>query len=242
MILARKGNKTFALRREMKTKEENSMKEKVTALVCFNLVNANGVKLRLYLGRDEGYADCYGNPDKGFRWSFVGSKIPMPVRAYTWFNGFPENTMLDWLKGNGWALRSRVEMGTGKATIYELPKADEPSKGNNIPELKKEVSAQEAYNAAISVALENAMKKISEAKDKGYTSCYISSVKGKLPVEVIQSLLNAGYDIKYNVFNKGYGDWFIEAFWHRICDHGKLFRGGSFDDPNEVSIQVYKSE
>lgn len=130
MILPRKGNKTFALRREMKTKEENSMKEKITTLVCFNLVNADGVKLRLYLGRDEGYADCYGNPDKGFRWSFVGSKIPMPVRAYTWFNGFPENIMLDWLKGNGWVLCSRVEMITGKATIYELPKSDEASKGN----------------------------------------------------------------------------------------------------------------
>lgn len=135
MILARKGNKTFALRREMKTKEEISMKEKITALVCFNLVNTDGVKLRLYLGRDEGYADCYGNPDKGFRWSFVGTRIPMPVRAYTWFNGFPENTMLDWLKGNGWALRSRVEMSTGKATIYELPCAEEPSKGNETYEL-----------------------------------------------------------------------------------------------------------
>ena len=109
------------------------MKEKITTLVCFKLVNADGGKLRLYLGRDEGYADCYGNPDKGFRWSFVGSKIPMPVRAYTWFNGFPENIMLDWLKGNGWALRSRVEMSTGKATVYELPFVDEPSKGNETP-------------------------------------------------------------------------------------------------------------
>lgn len=111
------------------------MKEKITTLVCFNLVNADGVKLRLYLGRDEGYADCYGNPDKGFRWSFVGTRIPMPVRAYTWFNGFPENIMLEWLKGNGWALHSRVEMGTGKATIYELPKEEKPSKGNETYEL-----------------------------------------------------------------------------------------------------------
>lgn len=131
------------------------MKEKITTLVCFNLVNADGVKLRLYLGRDEGYADCYGNPDKGFRWSFVGSKIPMPVRAYTWFNGFPENIMLDWLKGNGWALRSRVEMGTGKATIYELPKADEPSKGNEKPTAAYKMpdhatrQSEEAFRAAI---------------------------------------------------------------------------------------------
>lgn len=150
MILARKGNKTFALRREMKTKEENSMKEKITALVCFNLVNADGVKLRLYLGRNESYADCYGSPDKGFRWSFVGTKIPMPVRAHTWFNGFPENIMLDWLKGNGWALRSRVDMGTGKTTVYELPFADEPSKGNEIPgHICEEVNRQAFEDAII---------------------------------------------------------------------------------------------
>lgn len=125
------------------------MKEKITTLVCFNLVNADGVKLRLYLGRDEGYADCYGNPDKGFRWSFVGSKIPMPVRAYTWFNGFPENIMLDWLKGNGWALRSRVKMSTGKATVYELPFYDEPSKGNENPINMSDEYNRKAFEDAI---------------------------------------------------------------------------------------------
>lgn len=216
----------------------------VKVLKVYNLVNAKGNKLQLRLGVLNSMKGdvCIASADHGYRWSFIGEEIPMPVRSMTWFNGFPENIMLDWLKGNGWALRASVDMNTGKATVYELPKAEEPSKGNNIPELEKEASAQEAYNAVISVALENAMKKISEAKDKGYTSCYISSVKGKLPVEVIQSLLDAGYDIKYNAFNKGYGDWFIEAFWHRICDHGKLFRGGSFDDPNEVSIQDYENE
>ena len=127
------------------------MKDKITTLVCFNLVNADGVKLRMYLGRDKGYTDCYGDLDKGFRWSFVGSKIPMPVRAYTWFNGFPENIMLDWLKGNGWALRSRVDMGTGKATIYELPKAEEPSKGNDTYVLPDYVirAGERAFREAI---------------------------------------------------------------------------------------------
>lgn len=107
------------------------MKENIDVYYVYNLVDSNGTKLQLRLGRLK-YSEDY-LPDKGFRWSFVGFKIPMPVRAYTWFNGFPENIMLDWLKANGWALRSRVEMGTGKATIYELPKADESSKGNEKP-------------------------------------------------------------------------------------------------------------
>ena len=113
------------------------MKENINIIVVYNLVDSNGTKLQLRLGRLNGYSDklLSYHCDQGFRWSFVGSKIPMPVRAYTWFNGFPENTMLDWLKGNGWALRSRVEMSTGKATVYELPKAEEPSKGNNEYEL-----------------------------------------------------------------------------------------------------------
>ena len=113
------------------------MKENIDIYYAYNLVDSNGTKLQLRLGRLKGYSDellAY-HCDQGFRWSFVGPNIPMPVRAYTWFNGFPENTMLDWLKGNGWALRSRVEMSTGKATVYELPKADEPSKGNNTYEL-----------------------------------------------------------------------------------------------------------
>lgn len=104
------------------------MKENIDILRTYNLVNSNGNKLRLYLGRIQGSDDYFS--DRGFRWCFVGNKIPMPVRSGTWFNGFPENIMLDWLKGNGWALHTSVAMDTGVATVYELPFYDEPSKGN----------------------------------------------------------------------------------------------------------------
>lgn len=95
-------------------------------------MNSNGTKLQLRLGRLKGYGDevLHYNTDHGFRWSFIGSKIPMPVRNGTWFNGFPENIMLEWLKANGWHLRTNVCMCDGKATVYELPKAEEPSKAN----------------------------------------------------------------------------------------------------------------
>lgn len=108
--------------------------EKINTLKCFNLLDADGTKLRLYLGMLEDFREpgrAYS--DTGFRWSFVGTKIPMPVRNATWFNGFPEATMLNWLMDNGWHPHTCVNMETGKATVYELPKGNEDPKGNEIP-------------------------------------------------------------------------------------------------------------
>ena len=213
---------------------------KIKLVKTYTFVNANGTKLHLNLGiiteglRDETPID---SADKGFRWMFEGREIPMPVRSGYWFNGMNESIMLDWLKGNGWALHITVSVSTGRAHIYDLP----TSKGNNIPKLEHVASAQEMYNDAIPTALENAMKKISEAKDNGQTHCYISSLMGKIPVEVIQSLLDAGYDIKYHAYHKGYGDWFVEVFWAHSREKGKLLTGGVFDDPVEVTIQDYKN-
>lgn len=103
--------------------------KKIKTLHCYNLVNADGRKLLMYLGRINGYnCDLSSDPDKGYRWMFVGGAIPMPVRSNTWFNGFPESIMLDWLKGNGWVLRSSVSMATGKATVFDLPKESENDK------------------------------------------------------------------------------------------------------------------
>lgn len=144
-----KGNKTFILRREIemlkgKTKEENSMRENIDVLIAYNLVDSNGIKLQLRLGRIKGSEDGPFIRDKGYRWSFDGIKIPTPVRARTWFNGFPENVMLDWLKANGWALQSRVAMATGKTVVYELPFFDEPSKGNE-DSIKEYKLSEEEY-------------------------------------------------------------------------------------------------
>jgi hypothetical protein len=161
----------------------------------------------------------------------------MPVRSDYWFNGFPEETMLEWLKANGWYPKTCVDMYIGKAKVYALPAIN----GDGITELEIETSAQKAYDDAIPVALENAMREITKAKEDGHTCCYIVSGLGKLPVEVIQTLLNAGYDITYHSYNKGYGDWFIQAFWSRPCEQGKLFKGGAFDNPIEVTIQDYKN-
>lgn len=90
--------------------------EKVRTLRVYNLVNANGEKLRLSLG----YVAA-GNGDECWRWSFVGKNIPMPIRSRTWFHGFPEPIMISWLKGNGWFPRTRVDMGSGYAEVFELP-------------------------------------------------------------------------------------------------------------------------
>ena len=100
----------------------------IKTLRVYNLVDYKGAKLQLEFGvitkglREE---HPLNNADKGYRWRFIGTKIPMPVRSGYWFNGFPEPTMLNWLKTNGWALHTCVDPITHKATVYDLPKATE---------------------------------------------------------------------------------------------------------------------
>ena len=106
--------------------------ENMQVVNVYNLVNSKGNWLQLELG----LGDCTNNEypkdasDNGYRWRFFGSSIPMPVRAGYWFNGFPEGVMLDWLNGNGWYPRTKVNMRTGHAKVYELPDVHDPSKGN----------------------------------------------------------------------------------------------------------------
>ena len=101
---------------------------KIETIKVYNLVDSKGNNLRLDLGRiTTGVRDeCpISSNDKGFRWRFVGKRIPMPVRSEYWFNGFPDEIMLDWLKGNGWYPRTCVCMSNGTAVVYDLPKGDE---------------------------------------------------------------------------------------------------------------------
>lgn len=106
----------------------------VEVIKVYNLVDSKGNKLRLMLGVLKSRKDdvCIDSRDKGYRWSFIGTNIPMPVRSNTWFNGFPEATMLSWLKANGWYPKACVDMYNGFAEVYELPDA-EPTKGNEKP-------------------------------------------------------------------------------------------------------------
>lgn len=92
----------------------------------YNLLNAKGDKLTLRLGYDPALCGTTGDNDCGMRWSFEGKCIPMPTRG--WFNGFPEETMLNWLNENGWVARCIVDMPSGKATVYDLTEAPELSK------------------------------------------------------------------------------------------------------------------
>lgn len=115
---------TFILKREMKTKEEISMSE-IKVIKVFNLVDTKGTKLQLRLGLIDNAANRCCKKDTGLRWSFVGSKIPMPVRNGTWFNGFPADTMMLWLAENDWYVATEVEMATGKAKVHVLPEPEE---------------------------------------------------------------------------------------------------------------------
>lgn len=102
--------------------------KKIKTIKVYNLVDSKGNKLALELGSfDPSYNEEYpiSTSDKGYRWRFIGKHIPMPVRSLYWFNGFPEETMIEWLKGNGWYPRTCVDMGTGYAKVYELPKGND---------------------------------------------------------------------------------------------------------------------
>lgn len=87
----------------------------------YNLVNPEGRTLQLQLGRTDSPTS---NPkDAGWRWSFIGQRIPMPIRSGEWFNGFPESVMINWLMEHDWFVRTKVNLETGRAIVYELPDA-----------------------------------------------------------------------------------------------------------------------
>ena len=99
--------------------------ENIETLRVYNLLDANGNKLLLRLGYTVDERGRPSNGNAGWRWSFEGKYIPMPVRSRTWFCGFPEHTMISWLKGNGWRMRACVDMQSGKADVYDLQEAKE---------------------------------------------------------------------------------------------------------------------
>lgn len=93
----------------------------VNVLKIYNFVDSDNNQLQLRFGvlvdRDD-----LPSKDMGWRWSFVGTKIPMPVRCGTWFNGFPADTMLDWLKSNGWTVLTCVNLNSGRVVVYDTVK------------------------------------------------------------------------------------------------------------------------
>lgn len=109
--------------------------KKIKTIKVYNLVDNKGNKLALELGCfNPDYNEEYpiSTLDKGYRWRFIGKHIPMPVRSLYWFNGFPEETMLEWLKGNGWYPHTCVDMGSGYAKVYELPKGNGEESEDNV--------------------------------------------------------------------------------------------------------------
>lgn len=160
-----KGNESFSFTREIKSKGEFVM-ENMKVLKVYNFVNDKGNTLQLELGVGDRTPGEYPYEDKdnGLRWRFYGSIIPMPVRSGYWFNGFAENIMLDWLKGNGWYPRTCVNMATGRARVYELPKGNEESE-----EFPIHYSVDKnAFNDAICFLYENG-KRITAVRAYRYT-------------------------------------------------------------------------
>lgn len=101
-------------------------------------------------------------------------------------------------------------------------------------------NASKTYANTIPIVFFKVVDAINKAKENGETNCVIRTSGGKVPAEVIKSLLDAGYDISYTKFHKG--DWFIKAYWEedKECG-GKLLREEDDGfDATEVSIEDYK--
>lgn len=101
--------------------------EKFKTIRVYNLVNSKGNQLQLVLGRTDVQRDGgpWSSADNGYRWRFIGRKIPMPVRSMYWFNGFPADTMLLWLAEHDWYVETEVDMNTGKAKAFGLPEPED---------------------------------------------------------------------------------------------------------------------
>lgn len=115
------------------------MEIKLIRTILFRGPNGNDLRLTLGKIKDmEAYNRFMGsasNDDKGFRWHFVGTKIPMPIRSYEWFNGFPEDIMVPWVPSQGYTLVASVSHVTG--SVYVV-------KGNEIPCATEEFVVTEA--------------------------------------------------------------------------------------------------
>lgn len=161
------------------------MKETIDVLYVYNLVDANGTKLQLRLGhiREIDPAGSIYNTDHGYRWSFIGTKIPMPVRNGTWFNGFPVNTMLNWLKENGWYLRSRVTMHNGYVIVHDIPYIPQLPMKDDIPAYIS-VKGKQVLADAIRHLCANGMKLDAICLYRYVNPCTLS--EGKNAVDKIQ--------------------------------------------------------
>lgn len=130
--------------------------ENINIIRVYNLVNPKGTRLQLRLGHIRKFNGIPTDGDTGYRWSFLGREIPMPVRNGTWFNGFPADTMLLWLAEHEWNVETEVDMATGKAKAYALPEPAEEYDAKTLAEdgvafnlHLKELNAQCRFGLAV---------------------------------------------------------------------------------------------
>lgn len=157
--------------------------EKVIILKVYNLLDSKGTKLQLRFGVIDNFSPSY-HGERGYRWSFIGTHIPMPVRNGTWFNGFPEPIMLEWLQGNGWCLRSIAYVCTGEVDVFELPNGNDEYKLSDLAILQGE----DSLKTAIRILCDEGFKLKAIALYRYVHPCTLS--EGKAAVDAIQSNAN----------------------------------------------------
>lgn len=101
--------------------------ESVKKIRAFYYQDNDGNKLTMFYGRlveptGAGIAGIVGT-DNAQRWCFIGKKIPMPVRCYTWFQGLNSYEMNRFVESTGYKLVMTVNLITG--TVWHCPTVNE---------------------------------------------------------------------------------------------------------------------
>lgn len=112
------------------------MEGKVEVINIYNLLNPNGDPMQMLLGRivDKNGRAVVNGKDKGWRWCVAHCKHnPTLFRKGEWYNSFPEETMLYWLKEHGWAVRTIVNASTHEVKVFDLPEAPNAPEVPNTP-------------------------------------------------------------------------------------------------------------
>ena len=94
--------------------------QKVTPIMAFNFVNAEGNKMTLTLGVENKEAGNGRSVGSMMFWKVFGNKVPFPVQCGTWFIGLPARAMETSLNNLGYWMYAKVYLNSGRVDSYEV--------------------------------------------------------------------------------------------------------------------------
>ena len=205
------------------------MNVKIIKTILFR--DSNGNDLRLTLGKIEDmeaywrFMGFRNNDDKGFRWRFVGRHIPGIYRSGEWFNGFPEDVTIPWVKSQGYEVVAITGHVTGSVYVAKgnetpcapiEPAEPEAPKGNEPVPVKYVVDSGSRCNAVIFDSFNVASAKYQTLLNEGYPNprLYKATEYGK------DDKGNETYKLSELAINKGHAA--VVMACALLCNSGKV--------------------